>query len=142
MSASTANRKLDSGGFSCHMESCVNGVAWVVVGGEIDLCTTPHVSHALAEAFAGGASVVLDLRAVSFCDSTAIHAIIDAEQHARDNDHRLVILEGAAQVHRLFELIGLLGRLDIVRDPDGLVTPGTARGAASPVPATTRHERT
>lgn len=37
---------------------------------------------------------------MSFCDSAAIHAMMGAEQRARENDQRLVVLTGSAQVRR------------------------------------------
>lgn len=116
--ASATDHKHDPGSFACHIDGFVDGVARIVVRGELDISTAPALSRALGEALADGATVVLDLRGVSFCDSTAIHAIISAERYAREHGRRLVIIEGSAQVRRLFELVGLAGRLDIVRDSD------------------------
>jgi anti-sigma B factor antagonist len=51
------------------------------VCGELDLDTTPRLEQALAEAFDGGAKrVTLDLTACEFLDSTALNALLAAEQ--------------------------------------------------------------
>ena len=51
------------------------------VRGELDLYTTPRLQQALAEVFDGGAKrVTLDLTACEFLDSTALNALLAAEQ--------------------------------------------------------------
>ncbi len=60
--------------------------------------------------------MLLDLGGVSFCDSTAVHVITAAGELADAHGQRLVVIEGSAQVRRLFELVGLVASLEIVRD--------------------------
>jgi anti-sigma B factor antagonist len=89
----------------------------VVVTGELDLATAPALDHALHDARARGRLVVLDLSGVSFCDSSGLHVIVRANQRARHEHRRLVIVRGSEQVQRLFALTGVDKQLEIVEDP-------------------------
>jgi len=84
----------------------------VAVIGEIDFATAPIVHDAVAELReVGWPRIVLDLRAVSFIDSSGVHLIqslLDAAEHER---FRLAIVDGPARVMRVLELTGLSRRL-------------------------------
>lgn len=86
-----------------------DGTIVLALAGELDLMTTPLVRQALDRIGAQHASrVVIDLRGLSFIDSTGIHLIVDA--HQRLGGHRLPTLEiwrGPDEIHRLFEIVGL-----------------------------------
>jgi anti-sigma B factor antagonist len=90
------------------------GDACVVVPvGEIDLATVDDVRAELAAAVHEEASVLyLDLREVTFIDSAGIRAIVE---FARVSD--LVIVRGPLAVRRLFDLVGLEGRVRMVDEP-------------------------
>lgn len=73
--------------------------------------------------------VTIDVRALTFIDSTGLHAIIDADARAHQTGHRLVLIRGSAQINRLFQVVGLTDRLKIVDlSPDA--TPVTDSSAA------------
>ena len=59
----------------------------VRAAGDIDLISAPQLQAALLEAAAISAEITADMTAVTYCDSAAIHALINV---ARDN--RLTIL--------------------------------------------------
>jgi len=77
-------------------------MAIVTVRGEIDLVTAPL----LQEAFEGlGSRVTVDLREVSFMDSSGLAVLI--KQKERMNGDELRIVADSRPVLRLFEVSGL-----------------------------------
>ena len=65
--------------------------------------------------------VILDLRAVSFMDSTGVRMMIAADRQFRQRGASLVVVQGPPNLRRLFTLAGLDGHLklvDQVADPD------------------------
>ena len=83
----------------------------LLVGGELDLDAAPQLSAALEEAIAGGKTqIVLDMSAVRFIDSTAVHAIVGAARELRQRLGRLALVCADPNVRRLVELT----RLDLV----------------------------
>jgi anti-anti-sigma factor len=87
----------------------------VVPKGEIDLATVDRLSAALADAQGeSDGPIVLDLRAVSFLDSTGIRLVV---QLARDLDSRFAVVRGEGEVARVFDLVGLDGRVRMLDAP-------------------------
>lgn len=82
------------------------------VCGELDLYTSADL-HAGIDALATGAAqltaVILDLQAVTFADSSALHMLLRLHQFLGD---RLVIRTSAA-VHRVLEVSGLLATFTV-----------------------------
>jgi anti-sigma B factor antagonist len=107
--------------FAC---SCTNGgldAAWVHVGGELDIATTPQLERTLSQSQAR--LVVLDLRELAFIDSCGMHAIISAGIRARQAGRRLVLVRVPANVDRMLTLTGSsdqveIGDADLVAPPD------------------------
>jgi anti-sigma B factor antagonist len=87
--------------------------AWVRPVGEFDLATTPELAGALSQSQLRAELVVLDLREVAFMDSSAVHAIIDANLRARHADHRLVVLRSAQTSDRVMTLTGAFDDIEI-----------------------------
>lgn len=78
----------------------------VVVGGEVDLATSPILAEALADAFDRTDQVELDLSLVRFMDSQGLGVLV----HARPDDaspRRLVVVDGSPAVRRLLAVTGL-----------------------------------
>ena len=93
-----------------------DGSLALVVQGELDLATSPLLDEALARARAtDAASIVVDLQAVSFMDSTSLHVLI---RHARTEGGRARVLltKGSPQTRRVFELSGASKYLSFVSD--------------------------
>lgn len=86
--------------------------------GEIDLATVERVGREVAEAEAeSGGQIVLDLRDIRFMDSTGIRLVV---QLARDLDGRFAVVRGGGEVARVFDLVGLEGRVRMLDAlPDG-----------------------
>jgi anti-sigma B factor antagonist len=95
---------------------------WVVVArGEIDMASAPEVARAL-DADAGAALVVLDLRAVTFLDSSALGLIVAQLRRARERGSRFAVAAGpGSEARRLLELAGLLDAVEVVEAPDGVL---------------------
>jgi anti-sigma B factor antagonist len=86
--------------------------------GEIDLATVASVRRKIDELIAAGCErVVLDLRGVTFMDSTGLHLGLDADAAARAEGWELLIIEGPRPVQRIFEVTGLRDRLPFVDAP-------------------------
>ncbi len=79
--------------------------------GELDIAGAPNLEEELMRVEATDApSIVIDLSALEFIDSTGIRLLLMAADRCAD-DSRLTILRGPQQVHRVFELTDLVGRL-------------------------------
>ena len=77
----------------------------VVPHGELDVATTPLVAEEIdALAARGFDSIVVDLRATSFIDSTGVHLLL--RQTARRDAH-VTVIDGPKQVARVFDLAGV-----------------------------------
>lgn len=87
----------------------------LAVHGEIDLATAGTVSARLREMMeAGFRRVVLDLRQVSFIDSTGLRAVFDAHMASADAEIEFMLIPGPEAVQRLFELTGTADMLRFV----------------------------
>jgi anti-anti-sigma factor len=64
----------------------------------LDLATSPLLRHALRDAQLYAHVVVLDLREVTFIESTAVHVILDAAASVRRGDGRLILVRGPTHV--------------------------------------------
>jgi anti-sigma B factor antagonist len=80
----------------------------VMLSGEIDIATAPGIERQLQEAEScGRQTIVLDLAAVDFIDSTGVHILIRAQHRADANGRRLVLTRIPAQAQRLFAITGI-----------------------------------
>lgn len=114
-----------AGRFACEFRAEGRGAAWVSPSGELDLDSVPEFEQTIREALEYALLVIIDLRALTFIDSTGLHAIAAADQRARETEHRLVLIRGSGQVDHLFALVGLADRLKIVDlAPDRSSSPG------------------
>jgi anti-sigma B factor antagonist len=94
-----------------------DGLVRLVLRGELDLSTVGKVQDALHEVEADAPPViVLDLAKLTFLDSTGLRCLVTADQRARENGRRLVIVRGPDAVQRVFAITRLEERLEIVDD--------------------------
>jgi anti-sigma B factor antagonist len=87
--------------------------------GEIDLATTDAVRVEIDAAAAEAKLVVLDLRETTFIDSSGIRLIVEAAIDIEGRDGELVVVRGGAEVTRVFDLVGLEGRVRLLDVPPG-----------------------
>jgi anti-anti-sigma factor len=99
--------------------SSEDGVRVVAISGELDLDTMIELSTALAVEN-GRATTVIDLRGLTFIDSSGVSGLMAAARRARDAGSRLVCVRGSARIQRIFELTGVDTVLEWVDGPDGL----------------------
>ena len=98
-----------------------DGRVHVVPRGELDLATAPELEQRLLERLrsATGQAVVLDLRELTFMDSTGVRTIVAAHQIAKDEevDLRLVRPASGSAVSRVIEISGIDSALGLVDAP-------------------------
>lgn len=76
--------------------------------GEADLAGVPEIEAAFEEIRAKQPGLtVLDLRSLTFIDSSGLHALVKAHQQHLARGHELEIVPPPEEVHRIFELTGL-----------------------------------
>jgi len=94
------------------------GSTVVSLSGEIDLSALGALEQALAHVLeAPPALLVLDLREVSFLDSSGLRLILRLDRSQREARSRLTVVRGGRRVERVFELTGAAEHLDLVEDP-------------------------
>src|SRR5688500_13747783 len=74
--------------------------------GELGLATAPLL-EAEVERIEGAASVVFDLRELTFLDSTGLQVILRAEAAARRAGAEFAVVRGPRAVERLFDVMNL-----------------------------------
>jgi anti-anti-sigma factor len=95
-----------------------DGALHVVADGELDLATAPALRDALVTAEASDAStIVLDIDAVGFIDSSGLRALIEAHARSEQNGKRLRITKGTEAARRLFALTGADAGLPFIDVP-------------------------
>jgi anti-sigma B factor antagonist len=91
----------------------------VLLRGDLDLSTAKQAEQGIEDAERSGLkTVVIDLRGLTFMDSTGLRVIVSADKRARRANRRAVIIQGPAAVRRVFEITRLDERLDIVSTPE------------------------
>ncbi len=91
----------------------------IALSGELDLATVPVAEAELLRAEASQELIVLDLRGLTFIDSTGLRLIIGADRRARERGASFVIVHAVPQVRRLLELSGIAAHLDVFESLDG-----------------------
>lgn len=79
----------------------------VRVRGELDMSTTPGLAEALTNAAPVASTIVVDLSAVSFLDSSALGTLVAAGRARNDGGGRLQVGPRSAVVDRVLEITGL-----------------------------------
>jgi anti-sigma B factor antagonist len=110
----------ESGGFDIQ---CLqdDGVAFVVLSGELDLAAAPDLRDVLLEQIGSGSRTVVDLEGVSFLDSSGLSVLVTALRRARDNESEFALCCPSTFATRALELAGL----------DGVFQVFPSRGAAA-----------
>ncbi len=89
----------------------------VELTGELDISSASSVESRLMELETRTPErLILDLRRVSFIDSTGLSMIINADGRARKDGRRLTIVSGDGVPRRILRTVGLEDRLDVHSD--------------------------
>jgi anti-anti-sigma factor len=106
-------RQIDSDGVHVDLAPDRERVT-VRVAGEIDLASAGDMEAPVLELLDSGfAHVELDLRQVTFMDSSGIRVLISAHQQAENRGARLSILVGASRIRQTLELSGAIEYLGV-----------------------------
>jgi anti-anti-sigma factor len=90
-----------------------NDVTSVALTGELDMATVPILDHQLAASERDDAkAIVIDLRDLSFIDSSGLHALLRAHRRSETNGHRFLLVGASPIVRRLCEVTGTEFLLD------------------------------
>jgi anti-sigma B factor antagonist len=93
----------------------------VIVEGELDMDSVGRLRTLLAQPDSSAPTVVLDLRGLSFMDSSGLSLIVGEYRRAQTDGSRFAVaIAGAKQVERLFDLTGLRGTIEVVDDPSAV----------------------
>jgi len=83
--------------------------------GDVDLATVGQLREQIEELIAAGfVRVLLDLRGVTFLDSTGLRLVIELYRGSCADDWDLAVIEGPPEVGRVFETTGLRSLLPLV----------------------------
>jgi anti-sigma B factor antagonist len=96
----------------CHQEEddCVR----LLVQGELDMDTGPRLHEEIQRVHAAAPRrLVLDLREVTFFDSTGLQIVLDAEVRCREAGNELVVVAGDGEPRRVLELADVTDRLNL-----------------------------
>jgi anti-anti-sigma factor len=94
-----------------------DGRVHVSLRGELDLSTVGKVDDELQTVERGAPKVVvLDLSDLTFLDSTGLRCVVRADERAREDGRRFVVVKGPEAVQRVFEITRLAERLELVDD--------------------------
>lgn len=90
-----------------------NGVTRLALCGELDLAAAPTLVEELTALEREGVrAIMLDLRELTFIDSSGLHAIVQAYRRSQLNRHQLLLVGANPHARRLFELTGTEFLLD------------------------------
>jgi anti-sigma B factor antagonist len=94
-----------------------DGLVHMALVGELDLSSVAKVDEALRRVEAAAPpTLVVDLSKLTFLDSTGLRCIVTADERARDEGRRMVIVRGPDAVQRVFAITRLEERLEMVDD--------------------------
>lgn len=92
----------------------------IAPAGELDIATTPALEEAIAEAIAApGSRLVLDLRELTFMDSTGLRTLAQTSARAEQDGFELAIWRGPRQIERVLEISGIGALLPLEDPPAG-----------------------
>ena len=93
----------------------VGGSVRVALSGELDLASTERFDSELQGlAEASPEEIVVDLRRLTFLDSTGLRVLGNANARAQRGGHAFRIVKGPQTVQRVFEITGLEEHFEFV----------------------------
>jgi anti-anti-sigma factor len=110
-------------GARCHLETArVGSAIYLVLIGELDLSCTDRFKATLKESVADSpGDIVIDLRSVTFIDSTGLALLLRADTLAREANFRLHVVRSPTHiVTAVFEASGLDKLLPLYDEPPQL----------------------
>jgi anti-anti-sigma factor len=95
-----------------------DGTGRLTVIGELDLATAPQLQEK-AQALVGRSAheVIIDLRQMTFVDSSGLRLLIALSNRASAENWTLGLIRPAQQTFAVFEISGVDARLPFIEDP-------------------------
>jgi anti-sigma B factor antagonist len=91
---------------------------WIRPIGELDLDTAPQLEAELEAVRSDGAGrLVLDMRALTFMDSTGLRLVIRWDTAAKEEGFEFAIVPGPEVVQRVFRLTGMHDHVPVAPPP-------------------------
>lgn len=89
----------------------------LVLHGDLDLDTLATAQHEVAAAEGQEPAVlVLDLSQLEYVDSSGVRLVLLAQHVADDVNRRLAVRLGHGPTRRVFDMLGITGRLEVLDD--------------------------
>jgi anti-sigma B factor antagonist len=96
------------------------GVRLLRLTGELDMAGVDQFQRLLtADQAPEPGTVVLDMRELTFIDSSGLRALIMADRRVRDEGGRFIVVRGPDRVNQVLEMTGVAERIDLVDVPPG-----------------------
>jgi anti-anti-sigma factor len=106
-------------GLALTIEQIRENAVKIVLRGELDLEHAYSFDEELKRVEAlGPECICLDLRELTFLDSTGLSRLVAARRRAMKAGRRLVLVRGPAAVQRVFQLTAVDEAFEIVKTPD------------------------
>ena len=96
----------------------------IAVRGEVDLHTAPKVQSAIERAAGANGAVVLDMGGVAFMDSTALSALVRANDTLQERGISLRLASPSKAVERIFSVTGFGDYFDIFPSREAAIPSG------------------
>jgi anti-sigma B factor antagonist len=104
-------------GFGLTIEELDQSTVVIAVRGELDLAHAYTFDEELRTVEARHpASIVIDLRQLTFLDSCGLARLLAARRRARRHGHRLLLVRGSATIQRLFALTAVDEAFEMVAE--------------------------
>jgi anti-sigma B factor antagonist len=95
-----------------------DGVRLLRLDGELDMAGVDLFERQLGvDRPPEAATFVLDLRELSFIDSSGLRAVIMADQRVRSDGGRLIVVRGSDRVDQVMQMTGVAQRIELVDEP-------------------------
>lgn len=94
------------------------GVRLLRLMGELDMAGVDQLERLLTpDQTPEGATFVIDMRGLSFIDSSGLRALIMADERVRDEGGRFIVVRGPDRVNEILEMTGVAQRIELVDEP-------------------------
>ncbi|MBT2467477.1 STAS domain-containing protein [Streptomyces sp. ISL-66] len=115
----------------------LDGAVAVRPVGEVDIETAPVLQRALAQALTHASpakAVVIDCSRLTFCDSSALNALLAARRAAEESGTVIRLAAPQSQLQRLLEITGATALFPVEEQPPPPVAPSPGPLVDDPTP--------
>jgi len=100
-------------------QECTDGAAVVTVRGEIDVASAPQLRSHLHELCSDDVTTIsVDLREVTFLDSSALGVLVGALRRCRESNTEFRLIINSPRLLKIFEITGLTSVFEISETPE------------------------